>query len=391
MSLSLALNNALSGLRVNQQSISVLSQNIANVNTVGYSRQVLNQSAINVGGVGEGVTIDNITRKIDAYLQRSVQTQSSSNATAQSLSTYYQNLQNLLGQPGAANSIDTFMTRFFNSVQQLAETPDTTSLKANAVASGATLANQLSSLAGNVNALRQDADSSMSDAVTAINASLNRLNDINNSLAQSTSFQQGQSNSNLLDSRDKELNLLAGYMDISTSFDKNGAVTVVTGSGAVLVEQSTHHQLQYSKAGSATTFANDKAFSPLQVITLNSAGVPVGSPQILISGGTSSQVKSSISGGTLAGLQQIRDQKFPAVLDQLDMLASRLRDNVNTIQNKGSGFPPATSLTGDRASYASEAFNWQGSVRIAVLKSDGTPVSANYADESYTGHPAVDA
>lgn len=60
MSLALALNNALTGLNVNQQSISVLSQNIANVNTSGYSRQIVNQSAVVVEGLGSGVQIDDI-------------------------------------------------------------------------------------------------------------------------------------------------------------------------------------------------------------------------------------------------------------------------------------------------------------------------------------------
>ncbi len=385
MSLSLALNNALSGLRVNQESISVLSQNIANVNTEGYSRQVLNQSAITVGNIGEGVQIDSITRKIDAYLQRSVQTQNSTNSTAKTLTGYYTNLQNLLGQPGASNSIDTFMTSFFNSVQQLAETPDTESLKANAVSAGATLANQMSALAGNVNDLRQQADSDINTSVSAVNASLDRLSDINKQLGQSTTLQQGQSNSQLLDARDKELNLLSGYMDISTSYDNSGAVTVVSGSGAVLVEQSTRHQLQYTKAGSGTVFSNDATFSPLQVLTLNNSGQFIGTPQVLISGGTSSQIKSTISGGSLAALQQVRDQKFPAILDQLDTLSAGLRDSVNALQNNGSGYPPATSLTGDRALYPSDASSWTGEVRIAVLNSDGTPVAANYADESYTG------
>jgi flagellar hook-associated protein 1 FlgK len=381
MSLSLALNNALSGLKVNQESISVLSQNIANVNTAGYSRQVLNQSAVSVGNVGEGVTIDSITRKVDAYLQRSVVTQTSANQSAQTLTGYYTNLQNLLGQPGASNSIDTYMTGFFNSVQQLAETPDTDSLKANAVQAGATLANTISALAGNVNTLRQDADGNISTAVASVNASLTHLNQINQQLEESTNLPQGQSNSSLLDARDKELSTLAGYMNISTTFDSTGAVTVVAGSGAVLVEQGTVHQLQYTKAGSSNTFSEDSAFAPLQVLTLNSTGAQIAPPQTLISGGTSSQVTSTITGGSIAAYQQIRDQQFPAILDQLDTLSAGLRDSVNTIQNQGSGFPPATSLTGDRALYPSDASTWTGEVRIAVLNSDGSPVVGNYADE----------
>ena len=381
MTLSLALNNALSGLKVNQESISVLSQNIANVNTVGYSRQVLNQSAITVGNVGEGVSIDSITRKIDVYLQRSLQSQGTANQSAQTLNSYYTNLQNLLGQPGASNSMDTYMTGFFNSVQQLAETPDTESLKANAVSAGATLAKSISQLAGNINNLRQQADSDINTAVAQINASIVRLTQINKSLEASTALQAGQSNSAMLDARDKEIGILSGFMNISATYDSTGAVTITAGNGSLMVEQGVTHQLSYTKAGSATVFSNDGAFGAIMVQTLNAAGQQVAAPQILISGGTSSQVTTTLSGGSLDALQKVRDQKFPALLSQIDTLAAGLRDGVNAIQNSGSGYPAATSLTGERLLKPSAASAWTGTVRIAVLRADGSPVTGNYVDE----------
>jgi len=235
MTLALALNNALSGLRVNQQSIGVLSQNIANVNTQGYSKQIINQSAVTVAGVGSGVKIDDITRKIDKYLQRSVQAQSSTNATSQTLNSYYENLQTLLGKPGSSNSIDSFMTSFFNSVQQLAETPETSSLKTNAVSSAITLAEQISALATNINDLRYEADKNISSAVSEINSSLTRLKSINNSLIESQSL--GKSTSELLDQRDRELRILSGFMNISTTISESGSVNVIGGNGVVLIEE----------------------------------------------------------------------------------------------------------------------------------------------------------
>ena len=68
MSLTLALNNALSGLRVNQQSLAVLAQNIANANTEGYTRKVVDQSSVVIDGVGSGVRVDDISRKVDQFL-----------------------------------------------------------------------------------------------------------------------------------------------------------------------------------------------------------------------------------------------------------------------------------------------------------------------------------
>ncbi|MFZ4541707.1 MAG: flagellar hook-associated protein FlgK [Rickettsiales bacterium] len=383
MSLGIALNNALSGLRINQQSIAVLSQNIANVNTSGYSRQVISQSAITVAGIGSGVQIDEITRKIDKYLQRSTQSQSSSNSTSQSINDYYQRLQALLGQPGSGNSLDVFLTGFFNSVQQLAETPETNSLKGNAVASASALAKQVSDLATNIHDLRYETDREIADAVSSVNSSLDRLKSINDALVQAKSL--GQSTAGLLDSRDKELRTLSGYMNISVTSSDSGSVSVVGGDGAVLVEEGIRHQLRYSKAQSLSIFVNDAPFSSLDVLALNELGQEVGNSTNLISGGTSSQVKSNVSGGLLAGLQQMRDQKFPAILEQLDELASRIRDGVNAVHNKGSSYPPALQLTGDRSVKSRDQYSWQGTVRIAVLQADGSPVPSSYADEAYTG------
>ncbi len=383
MSLGLALNNAISGLKINQQSIGVLSQNIANVNTSGYSRQIINQSAVVVDGIGGGVKLDAITRKIDLYLQRAVQTQGSTNATSQTLDTYYQRIQNLLGRPGSGNSVDTFLTGFFNSVQQLAETPETSSIKANAVASASTLARQISDLSANTYDLRFEADREIAETVTTVNGILDRLKEVNVALTHARSF--GKSNTDLLDARDKSLRELSAYMDISTTFTDVGAVTVATGNGTALLEDGVRHQLVYGRSQSVAGLVENVPFDKLAVITLNDSNIEVGNRVALISGGTSEQVVSSLNAGKLAGLQQIRDQKFPAVLDQLDQLASRLRDAVNAIHNNGTGFPAATSLTGERQVRSSDQYQWSGSVRIAVLQADGKPVPSRYADETYSG------
>lgn len=383
MSLTLALNNALSGLRLNQQAIGVLSQNIANVNTVGYSRQVVNQSAVTVEGVGSGVHIDEIARKIDVYLQRSMLSQGSTNAATQTLDSYYQRFQSVLGKPGAGNSPDEVLTSFFNAVQQLAETPELSSLKSNAVDAANALAKQLSDLAGNVQDLRYEADREMGDAVASINGSIERLRGVNVALTQAKAL--GQSTAGLLDERDKELRILSGFMNISTTYSDSGSATVVAGNGATLLEEGIRRKVIYSQAPSVSSFLNDTALGAMEVISINEKGQQVGSASPLISGGTSGNVVSGLTGGTLGGLQQIRDVKFPQILEQLDQLASRIRDQVNAIHNKGTSYPPPTVLTGDRHVYASDQYSWQGQVRIAVLQSNGMPVPSNYADETNNG------
>lgn len=383
MSLTLALNNALTGLRVNQQSISVLSHNIANVNTDGYSRQIVDQSALYIDGVGSGVRIDDIVRKVDKYLQRAVQTQGAEVARTNVVNDYYERIQVMLGQPGAQNSLDSFMTGFFNALQSLGQTPDRTSSRSQVLSAATKLADEISGLSYDVNELRFEADREIRESVTAVNDILRRLDHLN--LAITTAGATGQPTTGLLDSRDIALRDLAGYMDISTSFGNYGAVNVITGDGVSLVDGTTHRELRYSPTQSTDNFINNNSLNPLTVVTIDSAGNMLGNPTTLISAGTAGSITSQLTGGKIEGLRMMRDDVLPAMISQLDMLASNLRDAVNTVHNDGSGSPAASSLTGTRGVVASESYNWAGSVRIAVLKSDGSPVPAGYADEAYTG------
>lgn len=382
MSLNLALNNAISGMQLNQQSLSVLSQNIANVNTEGYSRQIINQSAVTVDGLGEGVTIDSITRKIDTYLQRAQQTQNGIASSTSVTSDYYERLQVLLGSPGAQNSIDAYLTGFFNSLQSMASAPDSVSSRSILVNSAQTLANQISSLAKAVEDLRFQADKDISANVTIVNASLDKLSQLNGAIRRASGL--GQSNAGLLDERDKELKTLTQNLNISVSYDNSGTVIVSAGTGAALVDVSTHH-LQYQGAPSAESFYTDNTLNALTIVTIDSNGKQVGTPDTLISGGTSDTIVNHISSGNLSALQNLRDNLLPGILSQLDQLASRLRDTVNEVHNQGSGFPPATSLTGERLVTASDYSDWSGTLRIAAVNSDGTAAAVRYTDEVATG------
>ncbi|MFM9891153.1 MAG: flagellar hook-associated protein FlgK [Rickettsiales bacterium] len=382
-SLGLALNNAVSGLRVNQQSLAVLSQNIANVNTEGYSRQVVQQSANYIAGVGSGVNIDDITRKIDVYLQRSSISQGSTTASSQTVSSYYDRLQSLIGQPGASNSIDEYITTFFNSLQQLANNPDTLANRSNTVNGANILAQQISGLAYNIQDLRLQADNDITAAVRTVNQTIDQLSNINDAIA--TAKGVGNSTAGLLDQRDQLLKTLSENFDITVNYEDSGRVNVTTGSGAALVEGGIRHQLQYIPAQSSNAFIQGTNLNALTVLTLNTKNEQIGTPVTLIGTGQSENVTSRLTSGKLNGLQQLRDNILPQVLSQLDELANGLRNSVNAIQNAGSGYPPANSLTGERALDPTAPINFSGVVRIATVNNNGSPLTSFYADENYTG------
>lgn len=384
MSLTLALNNALSGLNVNQSALSVTSNNIANANTEGYSRQNIDQSARILDGAGAGVTIDGISRKVDKYLDRAIQSELGNVGHAATISDYYDRIQILLGEPGSTNSVDEYIEDYFNALQALSETPDRTSFQATAVQTGEILAREISGLAMSLEDLRYQADQDIDAAANFINSQLEHLDSVNIAINRAAAL--GTATAGLLDERDLALEKISEFMDISITEKETGAVNVYTANGIALVDEFMH-EIRYTPASGVDAFINNEAVQPLYVYTLDDAGEVVSVvPDELFSAGVEGAVTSRLDVGALQGLQELRDDLIPDILSQLDMLAARLRDQMNAIHNDGSGYPGADDLTGTRLVAANQAYDWTGQVRISVLNTDGTPATSTYTDEAYTGY-----
>lgn len=385
MGLVSSLNNAISGLNVNQQNLNILSQNIANANTPDYSTQVANQQASFINGLPQGVTIASITRKVNEFLTAQVRTQTSLSGNADVIQNYYQQVVNLLGQPGGTNSMDQNVNALFSALQNMANVPSA-SAQTSVVNAASTLAAQISGLAGSVQDMRLQADSEIGNSVSSVNVLLRKLHTLNASLEYANATKANPSG--LLDQRDAALRDLSQYMDITTLFNIDGSVNVNTTSGATLVG-SNLTQLSYLPASSVQAFNTSSSLGALQVITYDDQGKAIGNPVTLVTGGVSgtngsdSTITSNITGGKIAGYVAVRDQVLPSILSQLDSFASTLRNQMNAINNAGASFPTASTYTGERLVRGTEVSTYTGSIRIALLGTDGAPVASPYPDEPY--------
>jgi len=378
--LSTALNSALSGLNVNQQQLAVLSQNIANANTAGYSQETAKQSALYLDGQGAGVNADEVQRQVNQNFINAVQQQSSTVGMTGVLNSYNGQIQTLIGQPGNNNSLDGFISTFFQQLSAVASAQtQNNALQSNVVNSGATLATQIQGTAQGLYNLQLQADGDIKSAVTSINSDLTNLASLNHDVV--TATLQGQSLAGLQDQRDGLLSDLSQYLNIQTYNNADGSINVTTGGGTTLLDQTTTFQLSYNAVPSVTTFTAGGTLSALKVYATDSLGNLTGTPTTLISGGVPSAVTSTIASGKLAGLVAMRDQQIPNLLAQLDTLAASVRDQVNAIENSGSSFPGANSLTGQRAVNGQDYSKWSGSVQIAVLtpsNGQSLPVASPY-------------
>jgi flagellar hook-associated protein 1 FlgK len=353
MSLNLSLLNALSGLQVNQRLLDLTSQNIANVNTAGYSRKVATQESITLDGMGSGVRLGAVTRNVNEALLADLRQQSSFLGESDALDTFYGRMQDLFGTPDSESSIASLIGLLANSFQSMAANPEDSSTRMLVVNNARFLTSQFNSIAGQVQALRQEADSDITDAVALINDRLNQIADLNLRIAQGTLL--GQQVVDLQDQRDRAVNDIAQNMDIRYFIRDNGEMVVFTASGRAMLDR-TANLLSHTAAGS---------MSP----TITWASGSIGG--IMLNG---ADITSEIGSGKLAGLIQLRDTTLPNLASQFDELAAALNDEINALHNQGTSFPGADSLTGTRRFTAADAPLWSGTARVMVTDSTGTVV-----------------
>src|SRR6476469_8042701 len=140
MSLGSALNSATSGLRANQAQIDVISGNIANSGTSGYSKRTANlQETVGNSDVN-GVRVEGVQRKLDAILQRELRTESSGTAYTAVRADYTDQIGRLFGQPGSASSLDSTLSAFTSSLQSLSTDPGSSIARAGVVSAASSLA-----------------------------------------------------------------------------------------------------------------------------------------------------------------------------------------------------------------------------------------------------------
>ncbi len=314
MSLTQALNTAVSGLRVTQASMAITASNVANAETPGYIRKRPLQIATSAGDLGVGVRLEGVNRALDSYLQRQLRTEASGNIYASARSEFYQRLQQLYGQPGSDSALETIYNNFTGALQALATSPDSNSARYSVLSTAQVLAQHLNGMTADIQDLRTDAELGLSDSVQQANEAMQQIARINGQLG--TSTQNDATKASLLDQRDKYLDQLAGLMDIRVVETNNNQVNVFTNSGTQLVgvQAST---LAFDAKGTMTPAAqwssdpNKRATGTITLLTPNGESID------LVANGT-------FRSGRIAALLEMRDGVLVEAQAQLDQVAAAM-------------------------------------------------------------------
>jgi len=314
MSLTQALATSLSGLNATQTSLSVVAGNIANAQTPGYIAQTAVQVSTASGDGGAGVNISSISRLLDQFIQKQLRSETSGGAYADLRANFYQQLQQIYGQPGSDTSLDSVFNNFTSAVQALSTSPNSSAAQNQTIAAAQALAQQLNDATNSIQSLRSQADQGIAGDVQQANNALQQIANINQQLAGASSTDSAAAV--LENQRDHYIDQLAKLMDIRVVQGGNNQVSVFTGSGAQLVGTQAS-QLSFNPAGTvvATDQWNaDPSKSALGTITLTS---PVGGSVDLLASG-------EIRSGEIAGYLNMRDSVLVQAQGQLDEIAAQM-------------------------------------------------------------------
>lgn len=309
-SLSASLNIAVQSMQAEQTAIQTTTNNIANVNTPGYSRQVANfddNPPVQVGNLtmGSGVDISQVTSLRDSILDLRVNQETQQQGALNSFISAGQQIQSLFNET-SGSGLQSSLTAFFNSLSALSTNPSDLNTRQGVLTAAQNLASSFNQASNNLSTIQQSEDLAVTQSVNQINTLTAQIASVNTQVSAATS--SGQNPGPFVDERQQLINQLSNLVDVSSIDAGDGSLTLTTSSGAPLVVGGQSFQL--------STQTN-----------------PVTGVQDVYSQG--SDITSKITGGELAGQIQIRDQEIPSVLSSLDSLASGLATAVNTQNAQG--------------------------------------------------------
>ena len=360
MSLNGIAASAISALKTNQAALSVVANNVSNLNTAGYARRVVNQQTLSAGGQLMGVDIATIQRVTNQFLNQEQLSAGGMASQYDTMAGLFSQLNGLLGGPGDNQSLATGLTNLSAAFATASQAPTSSASRTGMLNALNSVANTFSSVSSTISALQTQIDQQATNAISSTNTLIKQIYDLNTQIK--TASAAGDQASALLDQRDVALNNLAQVMGIKTSSNADGSVNVSTSDGVNLVS-NTYAKLAYSGG------AQNGAYGNISIQDVNPAN-----GQMI---GAATPLDPHLSGGgSLKGLIDMRDQVLGGLSQTLGNLAQQTALAFNAQANANAAYPPPTSLTGrDTGLLGTDALNFTGKTTVAVTDPSGKLVS----------------
>jgi len=230
------LNVASRGLLASQAVLQTAGNNIANVNTPGYSRQSAVLQTIEgqfTGGgyVGKGVDVATIKRNYSEFLTRQATLTDASAAADNARANKLAMLQELF--PGGASGLGASITDMLNAFSDVASAPTDLTARTVALTRVSETAARMRSASSTLDDLQLGVQQELAQKVSAINSLAANIADVNDRIARALGT--GQSPNDLLDRRDQLVRDLNQFIQTSSIAASDGTVGIFVGGSQALV------------------------------------------------------------------------------------------------------------------------------------------------------------
>ncbi|UTW10053.1 flagellar hook-associated protein FlgK [Marinobacterium rhizophilum] len=293
-------------LQSNTSALSVVGQNIANVNTPGYSMQRADlASRDNLGGV----EVRDVQRMANDFLTGQIMSDTSAYNSALAFEQLANQLDNLLASD--VSSVSKAMDDYFGALQGAVDDPSNLANRELFLAQADALVRRFQDLDASLVRQGDTINGQIENSVAQINSIGQNLAKINDQVRLATA--SGASTNEMLDERDRLMESLAGYIGFSTVPEPNGEVSIFIGNGEPLV---------VGISASRLLTVQDSTDASQRNIALQ-----VGSSR--------SDVTAQLSGGQVGGLLDYRADVLYQTQDEMGRLAMVFADSMNQQQAQG--------------------------------------------------------
>ena len=356
------MNIAAGALQANQIAMEVVSHNIANVNTPGYTRQSAefeSRSSVSMNQlkIGMGVQVSSVAQAFDPYTTRTIQQNTSSLNEYQTEASVLSQLESLFNETGNA-TLSNAMNDFWNSWQDVANNPSGTTERSALLEKAQILTQKFNSMSNDLTETKKDMNTNLQMGIEKVNELTKQIADLNGQIVSAEAAKTPAND--LRDQRNSLLEELSSWVGNVSVEQGNGSVTVFTQGGILLVDGK--RNWEFSTQGDSIYYNN----------------VP-------------SDVSKSLTGGKIGGWLDIRDEIVPQYQANLDELAGTLIQQVNTLHTAG------YTLSGGTGTYFFQDFltspavpsatDFEGAAAYISLSSDVLGHPENIAAGGVSGAP----
>ena len=306
------LNVGARALLANQIALQTTGNNIANANTVGYSRQTAVMSQVpgqytGSGYIGKGVEVSTIERAHSDFLT----TQAAQAASVSSMDSTRANQLSSLEDifTGGASGLGASVTDMLNSLSDVASTPTDITARNVVLTRADEMAARFRDAQSRLDDLQQGVKSQLGNSVTTINSLATRVAALNQQIARSQG--SGQAPNDLLDQRDQAMRDLNHQVQTTTVAADDGTMSVFIGSQPLVLGSS-------PAPLSLTTGADGT-----QALTLTRANA------------SSTIQGETLGGGAVAGLLRFQNTDLAEARNLLGRMATTITSAVNAQHKLG--------------------------------------------------------